>query len=330
MSEKSLGVYQSVLETIGNTPMIRLNKIFKDCPATIYAKMESHNPGHSTKDRIALYIVEQLERQGKIKPGGSIIESTSGNTGFSLAMVCAYKGYSCILTVPDKSSQEKVNLLRAMGAEVHVCPSNVKPEDNASYYSVAKRLSRDIPNSYYVNQYYNEMNPDAHFFSLAPEIWEQTEQKVTHFISPVGTGGTISGPARFLKAKSQDIQVIGADAYGSALQKFHETGELDPAEIYPYTLEGIGKNIIPSSVHFQFIDRFIKVTDLDATRMARRLAVEEGLMVGQSAGACLAVVAQIAPDLKADDVVVAMIHDHGSRYLSKIFNNEWLLANNLV
>ena len=253
--------YNNVLEAIGNTPLIRLNKVPKNINATVYAKVEAFNPGHSTKDRIALYMVEQAERDGLLKPGGTIIESTSGNTGFSLAMISVIKGYRCILTVPDKTSQEKLTLLRALRAEVVVCPSNVKPDDPRSYYSKAAELKAVLPNSFYVNQYFNSANLQAHYATTGPEIWKATEGKVTHYIASCGTGGTLSGTARYLKEQNPDIRVIGVDAYGSVLKKFHETGSFDEEEIYPYKLEGVGKNIIPDNVDFSIIDKFVKVTD---------------------------------------------------------------------
>lgn len=315
--------YDNILDAIGNTPIIRINKI-KSIKATVYGKLESFNPGHSAKDRIGLYMIAAAERDGKLRPGGTIIESTSGNTGFSLAMVAIIKGYRCILTVPDKISDEKLNLLRAMRAEVIVCPSNVKPDDPRSYYSKAKELREAIPNSFYVNQYFNAANLEAHYCTTGPEIWKQTEGKITHYIAPCGTGGTLSGTARFLKEQNPDIKVYGVDAYGSVLTKYHETGKFDDKEVYPYKLEAVGKNIIPDNVDFSIIDKFIKVTDKASAFRARQLAKREGLFVGYSSGAAMQGVYKIKDQLKESDLVVVLMPDHGSRYLGKIYNNEWM------
>jgi len=316
--------YNNILETIGNTPIIRINHIGKGIKATVYGKVESFNPGHSAKDRIALYMVEDAEKKGILTPGGTVIETTSGNTGFSLAMISAIKGYRCVLCVPDKISDEKLNMLRAIKAEVVVCPSNVKPDDPNSYYSQAKRIHQETPNSFYANQYFNASNIDAHYRTTGPEIWKQTEGKITHYVAPVGTGGTLCGTARYLKEQNPNIRIIGVDAYGSVLKKFHETGEFDEKEVYPYKLEAVGKNIIPDNVDFSIIDKFVKVTDKSSAMRARQLAKREGLFVGYSSGASMQGVFSIKDELKSDDYVVALFPDHGSRYLGKIFNNEWL------
>lgn len=321
---EALKTYNSVLEAIGRTPLIRLNKIAEDIPATIYAKVEGFNPGLSAKDRIALYMIEKAEREGKLQAGGTIIEATSGNTGYSIAMISSIKGYKCILTLSAKASKEKIQSLKALGAEVIVCPTNVTAEDPRSYYSVAERLAQEIENSYYLNQNYDQANLEAHYHTTGPEIWQQTKGKVTHYVACAGTGGTISGTARFLKEQNPDVQVIGVDAYGSVLAKYHETGEFDPNEIFSYKVEGLGKSIIPSNVDFGIIDRFIKVNDKDSALCARRLASEEGLMVGYSSGSAMQAVLDLAPQLTEDDIVVVLFSDHGSKYLGKIFNDEWM------
>lgn len=317
-------VYNNVVETIGNTPLIRLNKFSKWIKANVYAKVEAFNPGHSAKDRIALYMVDEAIKSGKLRPGGTIIESTSGNTGFSLAMIAVIKGFRCILTVPNKISDEKLNLLSALGAEVIVCPTNVKPEDPRSYYSKAQQLAKEIPNSFYFNQYFNSANAEAHYETTGPEIWKQTEGKITHYVCSVGTGGTCSGTAKYLKEQNKGVRVIGVDAYGSVLKKYHETGEFDDKEIYPYKLEAVGKNIIPDNVNFDVIDKFVKVEDKTSAFRARQLAKREGLFVGYSSGAAMQGVFKIREELTKDDVVVVLFPDHGSRYLGKIFNNEWM------
>jgi len=316
--------YNNILEAIGNTPIIRINHIGKGIKANVYGKVESFNPGHSAKDRIALFMIEDAEKKGILTTGGTVIETTSGNTGFSLAMISAIKGYRCILCVPDKISDEKLNMLRAIKAEVVVCPSNVKPDDPDSYYSQAKRIHHETPNSFYVNQYFNSANIEAHYRTTGPEIWKQTEGKITHYVASVGTGGTLCGTARYLKEQNPNIQIIGVDAYGSVLKKFHETGVFDENEVYPYKLEGVGKNIIPDNVDFSIIDKFVKVTDKSSAFRARQLAKREGLFVGYSSGAAMQGVFSIKDELKSDDFVVVLFPDHGSRYLSKIFNNEWL------
>lgn len=314
----------NVLEAIGNTPLIRLNNIVEDLPCTVLAKVESFNPGLSAKDRIALKMIEKAEREGIITPGGTVIESTSGNTGYSVAMVCAVKGYRCILVAPEKISEEKRAALRALGAELIICPTNVKPEDPKSYYSVAQRLNDETENSYYINQYFNPDNVKSHYATTGPEIWTQTQGEVTHYVAACGTGGTLSGTAQYLKEQNPLVQVIGVDAYGSVLKKYHETGEFDQNEIYPYKLEAVGKNIIPSNVNFDIIDRFIKVTDKDAAHTARKIATQEGILVGYSAGAALQGVLQMKDEFHPDDVVVVLFSDHGSKYFGKIYNDGWM------
>lgn len=316
--------YENVLATIGNTPLIKLSRICKDLPGTILGKVEAFNPGNSAKDRIALYMVEEAERKGKLKPGATIVEATSGNTGFSLAMVCALKGYKCVLTVSSKSSKEKISLLRALGAEVIVCPADAEPDDPASYYMRAEQLARDIENSYYLGQNWNQDNSDAHYHTTGPEIWKQTEGKITHYVCCVGTGGTLSGTARYLKEQNPNIKIIGVDAYGSVLKKYWETGVFDKSEIHSWKVEGLGKTIIPDNVHFNLIDEFIKVTDRSSAHRARQLARMEGLLMGYSSGSALQAIFQIKKQLKPDDVVVALFPDHGSRYVGKIYDDEWM------
>ncbi|WP_038030767.1 cystathionine beta-synthase [Thermonema rossianum] len=317
--------YQHLIEAIGNTPLVKLNKVTKGIPGTILAKVEYFNPGNSIKDRIALKMIEDAEKAGILKPGGTIIEGTSGNTGMGLALVAIAKGYKCIFTVSDKQSQEKINVLRALGAEVVVCPTNVPPDDPRSYYSVAKKLNREIPNSFYPNQYDNLSNKQAHYETTGPEIWQQTEGKITHFAAGVGTGGTISGTAQYLKEQNPNVFVLGIDTYGSVFKKYHETGIFDENEIYPYLTEGIGEDILPKNVDFSLIDRFVKVTDKDAALMTRRLAREEGLFVGWSCGAAVHGALEYARDhMKEDDVMVIILPDHGTRYLNKIYNDDWM------
>ena len=316
--------YNNILETIGNTPLVKLNKITYGLPGTILAKVETFNPGHSIKDRMALKMVEVAENEGKLKPGGTIIECTSGNTGMGLALVAAVKGYKAIFTTSDKQSKEKMDMLKAMGAEVIVCPTNVEPTDSRSYYSVAQRLSNEIPNSFWFNQYDNLANTQAHYETTGPEIWEQTEGKITKLIVGVGTGGTVSGTAKFLKEKNPNIEIIGIDTYGSVFKKYKETGIFDEKEIFPYITEGIGEDILPQNVNFDLIDKFEKVTDKNGALMARRLAKEEGLLLGYSAGSAMAGLLQIKNTLKEEDVVVIIFHDHGSRYVAKIFNDDWM------
>jgi len=316
--------YNNILETIGNTPLVKLNKITKGIPATILAKIESTNPGNSIKDRMAIKMIEDAEKAGLLKPGGTIIEGTSGNTGMGLAMAAAIKGYKCIFTSTDKQSKEKFDALRAFGAEVIVCPTDVDPEDPRSYYSVSSRLERETPNSWKANQYDNLSNTQAHYEQTGPEIWEQTEGKITHLVVGVGTGGTISGAGKFLKEKNSNIKVWGIDTYGSVFKKYKETGVFDKAEIYPYVTEGIGEDFLPKNVDFDVIDYFEKVTDKDAALMTRDIALKEGIFVGNSAGAALAGILQLKDQLKEDDVVVVIFHDHGSRYMGKMYNPEWL------
>ncbi|HEV2831235.1 MAG TPA: pyridoxal-phosphate dependent enzyme [Hanamia sp.] len=315
----------SILETIGNTPLIRLNKITKDLPCTVLAKVEYFNPGNSIKDRMAVKMLEVAEKEGKIKPGGTIIEGTSGNTGMGLALAAIVKGYKCIFTTTDKQSKEKADILKAVGAEVIVCPTNVEPEDPRSYYSVSKRLAEEVPNSWYVNQYDNLANRLAHYEQTGPEIWEQTEGKVTHLVVATGTGGTIVGAGKYLKEKNPDIKVWAIDSYGSLLKKFFDTGEVDENEVYPYISEGFGEDFVPDNYDMQYIDEFTKVTDKDGAVMARRIAKEEGLFCGYSAGSCLQGLMQLKKELKKGDVVVCIFHDHGSRYVAKIYNDQWMM-----
>ncbi len=314
----------NILETIGNTPLVKLNKIVSDIPALILGKIETFNPGNSIKDRMALKMVDDAEHAGLLRKGGTIIECTSGNTGMGLALAGAVRGYRCIFTTNDKQSKAKIDILRAVGAEVIVCPTNVDSHDPRSYYSVAERLSNEIPNSWWANQYENDSNQQAHYESTGPEIWEQTEGKITHLVAGVGTGGTISGTARYLKEKNPNIQVWGIDPYGSALKKAHETGIVDPTEVYPYLTEGIGKECVPGNVRMEFIDHFEKVDDKTSAVLTRRLAREEGLLLGFSAGTALGGLLQLKSRLKKSDVVVIIFHDHGSRYLAKIFNDDWM------
>ncbi len=317
-------IVDNVLDTIGNTPLVRIRRSQGAVKAEVLGKVEGFNPGHSAKDRVALYMVEKAEREGKITEGATIIEATSGNTGFSLATVCLIKGYKCVLTVSSKASDEKLRLLQAMGAEVFICPSSAKPEDADSYYSVAKQLHSEIPNSYYLNQNFDDANKDAHYYSTGPEIWEQTQGRITHFVCCVGTGGTISGTARYLKEQNPDIQVIGVDAYGSVLKRYWETGEFDEKEIYSYKVEGLGKTIIPGNVDFSLFDKMIKVHDKDSAIRARDLAQKDGLFVGYSAGAAMQAVHKMKRELTEDDVVVVLFSDHGSRYLGKVYSDDWM------
>jgi len=316
--------HNNILETIGNTPMVKLNKVTKDIKATVLAKIETTNPGNSIKDRMALKMIEDAEKSGKLKPGGTIIEGTSGNTGMGLAIAAVIKGYKCIFTSTDKQSKEKFDALRAFGAEVIVCPTNVDPEDPRSYYSVSSRLEREVPNSWKPNQYDNLSNTDAHYEQTGPEIWEQTEGKITHLVVGVGTGGTISGTAKFLKEKNPAIQVLGIDTYGSVFKKYKETGILDKNEIYPYITEGIGEDFLPKNVDFSLIDHFEKVTDKDAALMTREIARKEGIFAGNSTGSAVAGVLQMKDRFKEGDVVVIIFPDHGSRYMGKMYNDDWL------
>ncbi|MCT1530345.1 pyridoxal-phosphate dependent enzyme [Sphingobacterium daejeonense] len=316
--------YNNILETIGNTPLVKLNKITQHLKGTILAKIETSNPGNSIKDRMALKMIEDAEEAGLLKPGGTIIEGTSGNTGMGLAMAAIVKGYRCIFTTTDKQSKEKIDALRAFGAEVIVCPTNVDPEDPRSYYSVSSRLEKEVPNAWKANQYDNLSNSKAHYEQTGPEIWEQTEGKITHLVVGVGTGGTISGTAKYLREKNPYIKVWGIDTYGSIFKKYKETGIFDKNEIYPYITEGIGEDFLPKNVDFDVIDLFEKVTDKDAALMTRDLARKEGIFAGNSAGAALAGLLQLGSDLKDDDVVVVIFHDHGSRYMGKMYNEDWL------
>lgn len=316
--------YENILQTIGNTPLVRLNRITRDIPATVLAKIETTNPGNSIKDRMALKMIEDAERDGRLKPGGTIIEGTSGNTGMGLAIAAVIKGYKCIFTTTDKQSKEKVDALRAFGAEVIVCPTNVDPEDPSSYYSVSSRLEREIPNAWKPNQYDNLSNSQAHYEQTGPEIWEQTEGKITHLVVGVGTGGTICGTGRYLKEKNPNIQILGIDTYGSVFKKYKETGIFDKNEIYPYITEGIGEDFLPANVDFNIIDHFEKVTDKEAAVMTRRIPREEGIFAGNSAGSAMAGLLQMKDRFKPGDVVVVIFHDHGTRYLGKMFNDDWM------
>ncbi|WP_196894518.1 PLP-dependent cysteine synthase family protein [Aureivirga marina] len=324
--KKNIGIHQNILELVGNTPMIRLNKITKDFKGEFLAKFEGFNPGQSTKDRIALHIIEEAERKGILSPGSTIIETTSGNTGFSLAMVSIIKGYECILAVSSKSSNDKIDMLKAMGAKVYVCPANVSADDPRSYYQVAKRLHAETAGSVYINQYFNDLNIDAHYNTTGPEIWQQTEGKITHLVAASGTGGTISGTSRYLKEQNPDIKIIGVDAYGSILKKFHETREFDANEIYPYRIEGLGKNLIPTATDFDVIDKFEKVTDEASAHRARELALTEGIFAGYTSGAAMQAVVQLAEAGEFDENsrVVVIFPDHGSRYMSKVYSDAWM------
>ncbi len=321
-----LNVYNDVLELVGNTPLVRLNRITKDLPGTYFAKVEAFNPGNSSKDRIALYIIEDAERKGILKPGDTIIETTSGNTGFSIAMVSIIKGYKCILAVSSKSSKDKIDALRAMGAKVYVCPANVSADDPRSYYQVAKRLHTEHEGSVYINQYFNQLNAEAHYASSGPEIWEQTQGQITHLVACSGTGGTISGTAKYLKEKNPNIRILGIDAYGSVLKKYHETHQFDQNEIYPYRIEGLGKNLIPTATNFDVIDYFEKVSDEDSAHTARRIAKTEGLFVGYTSGAAVQGTIQMAENGEFDEnsKVVIIFPDHGRSYMSKIYSDDWM------
>ncbi|MCW0485645.1 PLP-dependent cysteine synthase family protein [Riemerella anatipestifer] len=319
-------VYDNILGLIGNTPLVRLNKITENIAATVYAKIESSNPGHSTKDRIALHIIEQAEKKGLLKPGATIVETTSGNTGFSIAMVSIIKGYKCILSVSDKTKPEKIAYLKALGATVYVCPANVPADDPRSYYEVAKRIAKEMPNSIYINQYFNELNIDAHYTTTGPEIWEQTQGKITHLIACTGTGGTLSGSAKYLKEQNPDIKIIGVDADGSILKTYHETGAIHKEDIHPYQIEGLGKNLIPTALRFDLIDEFVRVNDEQSAYRTREIAIKEGIMGGYTTGAVTQALMQYAEEnpFKEDDLVVLIYPDHGSRYISKVYNDEWM------
>ena len=324
--DNSLGVYDSLLDLIGNTPLLELKKITKGLKGRFFGKLEAFNAGHSAKDRVAKYVIEDAERKGSLKPGSTIVETSSGNTGYSLAMISALRGYKCIIAISDKSSHDKVEMLQALGAEVHLCPANVAPDDPRSYYEVAKRIHQETPNSIYINQYFNPLNPEAHYQSTGREIWEQTQGEITHVVVCSGTGGTISGIARYLKEQNPKVQVLGVDAYGSAIKKYHDTREFDPAEIYPYKIEGMGKNLIPTATDFDVIDEFVKVTDKDAALTARELARTEGLFMGYTSGATMQAVRQYAEMGRFDEnsIVVVLFADHGSRYMNKIYSDEWM------
>ena len=315
---------KNILETIGNTPLVKINQITKDLPCLVLAKYEPLNPGNSVKDRMAVKMIEDAEEAGLLKPGGTIVEGTSGNTGMGLALVAIVKGYKCVFVMADKQSKEKVDILKAVGAEVVVCPSDVEPGDPRSYYSVSRRLAQETPNAWYVNQYDNLSNTKAHYESTGPEIWKQTDGKVTHFVVGVGTGGTISGVGRYLKEQNPNIKIWGVDTYGSVFKKYHETGIFDPDEIYPYVTEGIGEDILPKNVDFSVIDGFTKVTDKDGAVYTQRLAKEEGMFLGNSAGSAIKGVLQLKEHFTKDDVVVVLFHDHGSRYVGKMFNDDWM------
>jgi cystathionine beta-synthase len=324
--KQEIKAYNNILELIGNTPLIKLNKISNGLTGNFYAKVEAFNPGHSTKDRIALYIIEEAEKRGILKPGDTIVETTSGNTGFSLAMVSIIKGYDCILAVSSKSSKDKIDMLRTMGAKVYICPANVSADDERSYYNVAKRLHEETKGSVYINQYFNDLNVDAHYNSTGPEIWEQTNGQITHLVACSGTGGTISGTARFLKEQNPNIKILGVDAFGSVLKKYHETKEFDNDEIYPYRIEGLGKNLIPSATDFDIIDEFMKVSDEESAHTTRELAKKEGLFVGYTSGAAFQAIRQYeeAGFFDENSNVVVIFPDHGSRYMSKVFSDDWM------
>lgn len=330
--DNTLGVYDNLLDLIGNTPLLQLKKITQGLEGQYFAKIEAFNAGQSSKDRIAKFIIEQAEAKGILKEGSTIVETSSGNTGFSLSMIGAIKGYRCIIAISDKSSMDKVDMLQALGAEVHLCPANVPADDPRSYYEVAKRIHQETPNSVYINQYFNTLNIEAHYRSTGPEIWEQTQGKVTHVVVCSGTGGTISGIGRFLKEKNPNVKILGVDAFGSAIKKYHETRELDPNEIYPYKIEGLGKNLIPTATDFDVIDKFIKVTDKDCALMAREMAKTEGLFLGYTCGAAMQAVKQYAQmgEFDKNSIVVVLFPDHGSRYMSKIYNNEWMKQQNFL
>lgn len=318
--------FDNILKLVGNTPLVRLNKITSNLKGNFYAKIESFNPGNSSKDRVALHIIEEAEKKGILSPGDTIVEATSGNTGFSIAMVSIIKGYNCVLAVTSKSSQDKIDMLRIMGAKVYVCPTNVSPADPRSYYEVAKRLHSKKKGSIYINQYFNQLNIDAHYKSTGPEIWEQTEGKITHLVACSGTGGTISGTAKYLIEKNSNIEIIGVDAFGSAIKKYHETRAFDTREVYPYKVEGLGKNLIPGTTNFDVIDKFIKVTDEDSAHTVRRLARTEGMFVGYTSGAATQALFQLNEQgqFEQDDYIVVIFPDHGARYMSKVFSDKWM------
>jgi len=321
---------ENILGTIGNTPLVKINKLAEEIPALVLAKYETFNPGNSVKDRMAVTMLEDAEEQGLIKPGGTIIEGTSGNTGMGLALAAIVKGYKMVCVIADKQSKEKIDILRAVGSEVVVCPTDVEPDDPRSYYSTSKRLAKETPNSWYVNQYDNPSNTKAHYESTGPEIWKQTDGKVTHFVVGVGTGGTISGVGKYLKEQNPNVKVWGIDTYGSVFKKYHETGEFDENEIYPYITEGIGEDILPKNVNFDVIDGFTKVTDKDAAVYTQRLSKEEGMFLGNSAGAAMKGLLQLKEHFTKDDVVVVLFHDHGSRYVGKMYNDDWMRSQGFI
>lgn len=329
---RHIGITNSILDLVGQTPMLRLHNITKELPGQFFAKLEAFNPGHSAKDRIALHIIETAEKKGIVKKGDIIVETTSGNTGFSLAMISIVKGFRCVLAVSDKSSNDKIDMLKAMGAEVHICPANVAADDPRSYYEVAKRLHKENPGSIYINQYFNELNIEAHYKSTGPEIWEQTEGKITHLVAASGTGGTISGTAQFLKEQNPSIKILGIDAIGSVIKKYHETGKFDENEISPYKIEGLGKTLIPTATDFDVIDVYEKVSDKDAALKARELVKKEGIFAGYTSGAVLQGVQQYADKgyFDSESKVVAILPDHGSRYMNKIYSDDWMKANNFI
>ena len=324
--ENKINAHNNILELIGNTPLVKLNRITDSLTGNFYAKVEAFNPGHSSKDRIANFIIEEAERKGLLKKGSTIIETTSGNTGFSIAMVSIIKGYDCILAVSSKSSKDKIDMLRSMGAKVYVCPAHVAAEDPRSYYQVAKRLHEETKDSIYINQYFNKLNTEAHYRTTGPEIWNQTNGHITHLVACSGTGGTISGTAAYLKEQNPNIKIIGVDAYGSVLKKYHETGEFDTEEIYPYRIEGLGKNLIPSSTNFDVIDKFIKVTDEESAHTAREISRTEGIFAGYTSGAVLQAVKQLNAEgeFTENSNVVVIFPDHGSRYMSKVYSDQWM------
>ena len=323
---KEIQYYENILELVGNTPLVSLKKITENLPGKFLAKVEAFNPGHSAKDRTALYIINEAEKRGDLKPGSVIVETTSGNTGFSLAMISAMRGYRCILAISDKSSQDKIDMLRALGAEVHICPAKVPADDPRSYYEVAKQIHKETPNSIYINQYFNKLNIDAHFHLTGKEIWEQTAGKITHLVACSGTGGTISGIGRYLKSKNPNIKILGVDAEGSAIKKYHETREFDPNELHPYYIEGLGKNLIPSATDFDIIDEFIKVNDIESALAAKKITQQTGIFCGYTSGAAFVATEKYAQKgtFDSESIVVIVFPDHGSRYMSKIYNDEWL------
>lgn len=329
---RNKGITNSILELVGETPLIKLHQITKDLPGSYYAKFEAFNPGHSAKDRIALHIVQDAEKKGILKKGATIIETTSGNTGFSLAMISIVRGYKCILAVSDKSSTDKIDLLESMGAEVHICPANVSPEDPRSYYEVAKELHKKTKNSVYINQYFNELNIEAHYRTTGPEIWEQTGGKITHLVAASGTGGTISGTGKYLKEQNPNIKILGVDAVGSVLKKYHETGELDLNEVTPYKIEGLGKNLIPTATDFDVIDVYEKVSDKEAALETRNIVKQEGIFPGYTSGAVMQATKQYAAKKMFDDnsFVVLIFSDHGSRYINKVYSDDWMKENGFL